>query len=469
MKPDITHSEIFSIRSIITHILIYLLSIFILYGIIFHTIISFNKSMWNNINSNKVIASYEILDLCNVLHCRVIAIQNNESIDIYKVDDNNNAQFEKTIKDVSKIKYTIPYSKFIPNSFIAFKSVKGDNIFLENGIYNRMIITTFILISIFLTIPSLFIYIYIMVKFNIRSRLNKGLYKSELETRLKRDLTEVLCHELGVPISIIETHIDELIYRFYPCNNDKCKTCVIITPNGNNEITNCTGCQFNQQLSDFDKENIIIIKDLLFAVDRIKSILKIISNSKRIRFSNGTVPIYAICENIVSSINSFKLRKISAEYVNVDVIKKYSVKANLGNGNLLNILHVLLNNAIEAGADKVIIESNLIDDTRMSMKVKDNGTGIRNSNNKCVLDNKIFTYGYTTKDENNNRYNCKSLLNRILDLLGFNLIHKKSTRGIGLYISKSILEKNGGDIRLIDTTPYGTTFELIIPIKKTKF
>ena len=105
----------------------------------------------------------------------------------------------------------------------------------------------------------------------------------------------------------------------------------------------------------------------------------------------------------------------------------------------------------------------------MSMKVKDNGTGIRNSNNKCVLDNKIFTYGYTTKDENNNRSNCKSLLSRILDLLGFNLIHKKSTRGIGLYISKSILEKNGGDIRLIDTTPYGTTFELIIPIKKTKF
>lgn len=469
MKPDITHSEIFSIRSIITHILIYLLSIFILYGVIFHTIISFNKSMWYESNNNKIIPMSEVIDICSVLHCKVIALENGEYIDIFKVDSDKNVLYEKSIKNIDKIKSTIPYSKFIPDSFIAFKSINGSNIFLENGIYNRMIVTTFIIISIFLTIPSLFIYVYIMVKINIRSRLNKGLYKSELETRLQRDLTEVLHHELGVPISIIETNIDELIYRFYPCKNDKSKACITVASTGNSETDECANCKFKRELSDFDKENIIIIKDLLFALDRIKSILKIISNSKRIRFSNGTVPIYAICENIVSSINSFKLRKISADYINVDLIKNYSVKAELGNGNLLNILHVLVNNAIEAGADKVVITSKLLDDDRMSILIKDNGTGIRDSNNKCVLDNKIFTYGYTTKDESNNRSNCKSLLSKVLDLLGFNLVNKKSTRGIGLYISKSILEKVGGDIKLIATTPHGTTFEIIIPIKKTKF
>lgn len=470
MKPDITHSEIFSISSIIIHILIYLSSIFIMYGIVFYTIVSFNHSMWHNINDNRLIDTSEIIDLCNVLHCSVIAIENDEHIDIYKVDNNNNSmQYEKTIKDVKKIKHTIPYSKIIPDSFIVLKTTDGNNVFLENGIYNRMIMVTFILISIFLTIPSLFVYIYIMVKINIRSRLNKGLYKSELETRLQRDLTEVLHHELGVPISIIETNIDELIYRFYPCKSDKSNSCLIVTSTVNSETDKCCNCKFKRDLSDTDKENIIIIKDLLFALDRIKSILKIISNSKRIRFSNGTVPIYAICENIISSINSFKLRKVSADYINVDIIKNYSVKAELGNGNLLNILHVLVNNAIEAGADNVIITPKLISDDRISITIKDNGTGIRDSNNKCVLDNKIFTYGYTTKDEDNNRLKSKSLLGKVLNLLGFNLVNKKSTRGIGLFISKSILEKVGGTIKLIDTTPYGTTFEIIIPVKKTKF
>lgn len=469
MKPDITHSDIFSVSSIIIHISIYLLSILTLYGVIFYTIIHFNKSMLNDANFDKTLLSYEIIDYCNVLQCRVIGIEKYGKIDIYKVNKDNSISYDRTINDVKKINYLIPYSKLIPDSFIAFKSDEGNNIYLENGIYNRMVLLTFILISIFLTIPSLFVYIYIMVKINIRSRLNKGLYKSELEGRLQRDLTEVLHHELGVPISIMETNIDELIYRFYPCVNDKSKVCTAAIPTENTELDKCASCQFNKPLTDRDEENIIIIKDLLFALDRIKSILKIISNSKKIRFSNGTVPIYAICENIISSINSFKLRKISADYVNLDVIKNYSVKANLGNGNLLNILHVLINNAIEAGADKVVIESNLISDETMSIRVRDNGTGIRDSNNKCVLDNKIFTYGYTTKDEDNNRSNDKSMLRFILALLGFNLVCNKSTRGIGLYISKVILEKNGGDIRLIDTTPYGTTFELIIPIKKTKF
>lgn len=469
MKPDITHDDIFSISNITIHVLTYLSSILILYGIIFYTIVHFNKNEWDDSKFNKMLLSYEIIDYCNVLHCRVIGIENDGKIDMYKVNEDNSISYEKTINDVKKINYLIPYSKLIPDSFIVFKSDGGNNIYLENGIYNKMVVLTFILVSIFLTIPSLFVYIYIMVKINIRSRLNKGLYKSELEGRLQRDLTEVLHHELGVPISIIETNVDELIYRFYPCKSDKSKSCAAVTPNKDIEHDKCGECRFKRHLTEFDKENIVLIKDLLFALDRIKSILKIISNSKRIRFSNGTVPIHAICENIVSSINSFKLRKISADYINVDIIKNHSVKANLGNGNLLNILHVLINNAIEAGADKVIIEPKLIDSETMSIKVKDNGTGIRDSNNKCVVDNKIFTYGYTTKDEENNRIKNGTFLSYIVNLLGFNLVNKKSTRGIGLYISKVILEKNGGTIRLVDTNPYGTTFELVIPIKKTKF
>lgn len=467
MKVDIEYKEIFNKKNIITHIAYFSLIMSLIYGIMFYTMISFNKVVYKGIESRIINSGISMLDACIVLNCKTLTIKKDGNIDVYKVNEEGELSLFKSVTEDKYNKYTNHFDFFTSNLNIIM-TLNDSEMVIDNGVYSNIIFNTFIMVTIFMAIPSLLLYVYIVTRLNIRQRLNKGLYKSELETRLQRDLTEVLHHELGVPISIIETNVDELIYRLYPCKIDKTKICRYATLAEDRTFLKCDHCINSKRMTDNDRENILLFSDLRFAVDRVKSILKIISNSKKIRFSNGTVPIFAICENIVSSINSFKLRKISADYINADIIKKYSVIAELGNGNILNILHVLMNNSIEAGANKVTIESKLVNDNTLKLTITDNGIGVRDSKGKPIIDKHIFDYGYTTKDESCSRFNSKSIGLKILDFLGFTISSNKPKRGIGLFISKSIIQKVGGDIILKETSETGTTFELIIPVKKTR-
>ena len=471
MKVDIEYKEIFNKKNIIRHILYFSLTMIFVYGVIYYTMVSFTQGVYKRMEKRIDQSDLSIIDVCYILGCSSLTHKENGLVQIFKLDENGSLYKYKSIVESnyeSKSKDSLDYLLFKPLKITMTFSTS--QIELDDSVYNGILFNIFVFITILTFIPSLGLYIYIITRISIKQRLNKGLYKSELESTLQRDLTEVLHHELGVPISVINTNVDELMYRMYSCKVNVNETCELTNSNHDYDDlpTKCQYCIKNGKVSEYDLENITLFKDLKLAIDRINSILKIISNSKKIRFSNGTVPIYAICENIISSINSFKLRKIKASYVNIDILKNYSVIAELGNGNLLNILHVLINNSVEAGATEILIEPYLDSHDVMWLYISDNGGGIRDAKGRCILDNNIFKFGYTTKDDDCSRYDKSSLFIKILDILGFTIRSEKPKRGIGLYISRSILQKIGGDIKLMSTSENGTKFKLIIPIKETK-
>lgn len=465
MKPDISYSEIFNFKNICIHLFYFIMIMSLLYSIMLYVVISFNKEVYTNLETSLVESNISIIDTCKVVKCEKIAIKKDDTVWLYNVSKNGVFEFNKAVpvEDYKANKKGLLNPKL--NMVMEFENYE---IIIDNGVYNSVLVNSFIIVSIFIFIPYALLYIYFAIKINIKNRLNKGLFKSELETRLQRDLTEVLHHELGAPITVLETNVNELSYLLYPCKKDITKVCSLIPDDNSVMKSKCRTCERAKFISTIDKEKITLLKDINLAIERIKSILRIISNSKKIRFSNGTVPIYAICENIVSSINSFKIRKLSATYENEEVIRKYSVRHELGNGNLLNILHVLLNNSIEAGADKVVIKAHKVTSEKLELYITDNGSGIRDKNNNIILDKNIFSYGYSTKDTDNSRYKPNTWFTRILDMLGFTLETNKTKRGIGLYVSKVMLEKVGGGIELVSTSSNGTTFKITFPIKKTK-
>lgn len=465
MKPDISYSEIFNFKNICVHLSYFIMIMGLLYSIMLYVLVSFNKEVYTNLETSLVESNISIIDTCKVVKCEKIAIKKNDTVWLYNVSKNGVFEFNKAVKaeDYKANRKGILNPKL--NMIMEFDNYE---IIIDNGVYNSVLVNSFIIVSIFIFIPYALLYTYLAIRLNIKNRLSKGLYKSELETRLQRDLTEVLHHELGAPVTVLETNVSELSYLLYPCKQDITKVCSLIPDENSTIKSKCRNCERAKLLSTMDKEKITLLKDINLAIERIKSILKIISNSKKIRFSNGTVPIYAICENIVSSINSFKIRKLSASYENEEVIRKYSVRHELGNGNLLNILHVLLNNSIEAGADKVLIKANKVTSDKLELYITDNGSGIRDKHNNIILDKNIFSYGYSTKDADNTRYKSNTWFTRMLDALGFTLETNKTKRGIGLYVSKVMLEKVGGDIELVSTSTDGTTFKITFPIKKTK-
>ena len=58
----------------------------------------------------------------------------------------------------------------------------------------------------------------------------------------------------------------------------------------------------------------------------------------------------------------------------------------------------------------------------------------------------------------------KNILSKIVRIFGIKLAEKSHSRGIGLYVNRSVLRKVGGDIKLLDTSETGTKFVIIIPI-----
>jgi signal transduction histidine kinase len=55
------------------------------------------------------------------------------------------------------------------------------------------------------------------------------------------------------------------------------------------------------------------------------------------------------------------------------------------------------------------------------------------------------------------------ILPRIFDM---HFTTKSSGTGIGLYVAHTVLDANGGSLRVIGTGPEGTTFEIRLPLFK---
>lgn len=138
--------------------------------------------------------------------------------------------------------------------------------------------------------------------------------------------------------------------------------------------------------------------------------------------------------SIISEVVESSLPKAKDAKVSIECDIKNDYKVHVDEVKIQSVLLNLLYNAIESINDKgrVSIQIDSKKDNKARVLIKDNGTGIAKE-----LQHKIFEFGFTTKIEGN---------------------------GLGLYICKSLMKEQYGDINLVESNEQGTTFEILIPI-----
>ncbi len=299
-----------------------------------------------------------------------------------------------------------------------------------------------------------------------RARLEKGGLKIELENRLQRDLAESLHHEIGTPIAIIESLLEGLYRRLYPCTITHDGVCDF--KNIDIDKSKCRGCKQRDNKREVDIIASEYYYKIKFSIARLTSIQNLVAGAKHIKYSNGTVALYEIIDNIISSNKNFQISKINAEYRNLDLLNKYACGVGLSNGEMLIVMQSMVTNSIEAKSTKITFSAKLTGkmNEKMELYVSDNGRGVRNKYDEVIKDMDIFNYGYSTKDENGNPKVVKGWIKRLY--YRFYGPDEVSTRGVGLSVNKGILKNSGGDIELVSTSAKGTTFKVTIPIKIRK-
>lgn len=394
------------------------------------SVIKNNKEINNN---TKNLALYR----CKLIKCNTI----------YLLSSNYSLYTDTTKPDPSFTKVTgIVFNNYHP-LFNKMYTKDGDIIvrynnqsyFVDDSKYLNNIINLYyiILSTMFVVYIILFIYILsIKYKNNI---YEKGTYKMYIENKLQRDVTEMIHHEMNMPLAIIRTIIED--FKDSSCYQEHAKK--------------------DRYISEK-------FENMELAIQRIESVLYLLQEAKHIKRNYGTISIYKIIENIIACVNSFNLSKIRAEYYDIDILKSYTTTLDVSSGTLLNIINVMVTNSKEAKASSITFRAH-VNKGIMNLYIQDNGIGIRDKENKIINTDDIFSWGYSSKD-NTGRHIIvkKTLLTRILKILRIKLTERSHTRGIGLYVNRSILRRANGDIKLLYTSEKGTTFIISIPVTKLK-
>lgn len=393
--------------------------------------------------------------MCNVISC------------IYVKHGNTNFKLEDGILRITEENIDVERYFYVFNKNLDTVITHGYTYFIINNenfirIISYIVVFSSSVIFIIFFIMSLIIY----VSETKRSIMEKSILKNNLESRLQRDMTESLHHEMGTPIAVIKTLIDEIYRLLYPCRHTSSKLCSFKTKNENHSF--CSNCIiYTGQSRSIDVIATKYYEKIILALESLNVLQTVIGDSKHIKYSNGTVSLLEIINNVISSSNSSKVNKIEADITTKDLLDKYACGIGLQNGELLLVLNAMINNSIEAKSTKIKIESILTKtEDRLEIYLKDNGRGVRDRDDNLVMDINIFNYGYSTKNSNGEALAPKKFTEKIIDkLFKLNNIDIITERGVGLSVNKRILNKSGGDIELVETNEKGTLFKITIPIK----
>lgn len=448
MNDSILH-RIFHRKAIAKFISKYIFFISLIIIVNFTIIITVFNSIWHDyeesITTSVEYSDLSITTLCSVLQCDAIIINS---------ADGNNSKDRFYIKDKTKNAYIIDpeYDKKSYEPLI-YNFTRNGSLTLNGGGYKIFISSDFLIDMLWylfaiLIIITVITYTIIVTALYLKRKKDEILHnrklKDELELSLQRNITEMVHHELNAPMALIISQVDELYYNIFGFAHN-------------------TAGYLEKKIPKSKLANAELFEDIYLSVDRINSVLDTLSRSKHIKFNNGTVPLYTIIRNIESSINAFKVEKIKVmvDYSYMDLFTSHSIESDIGNGAMMNILHILYTNSMEAYATEIRITGELVDNKTLHMYVSDNGCGIKNEKGEYKVTQKIFTNGFSTKSKYRN--SKETFLTRF-----FKIKPEISERGIGLYMVKSLLKAHDGDILLDSTSDCGTTFKLILPVKNTE-
>lgn len=446
-----------SIFKIIRHSIFICLFLIVLQSITIFSIYDDNiKGFQTKIDTIVKTEGFDLNLICNVVSCKYakyedsnfilkngILEETNDKINTLKVFYLFNSDYDTVVKYQDNTYFIINNDKFLRILFFI------------------LLISSIAIFGIFF-VMSIIIYA-LEAKRNI---MEKSILKNNLESRLQRDMTESLHHEMGTPLAVISTLIEEIYKMLYPCKHTSSKLCSFKTKN--EYMSYCNSCiMFSGQNRNIDVIATKYYEKIMLSINSLNVIQNTIGESKHIKYSNGTVSLLEIITNVISSNNCYKVYKIEAEISNKDLLDKYACGVGLQNGEMLLVLNAMINNSIEAKANKMFVSAVLSkSEDIMEILIQDNGRGIRDRDGHIVNDINIFNYGYSTKTRDGETLKPKNKIEKFMDkLFDVNNIDVANERGVGLSVNKRILNKSSGDITLISTDEHGTLFKITIPIK----
>lgn len=224
-------------------------------------------------------------------------------------------------------------------------------------------------------------------------------------------ITENIHHELNTPMEVIENKIDKFKEIVLPL------------------ITNLEGIEYEELIEDF-----MLVED---SAEAIHNILYRMKGFKHIRYSNGNKTLSDI---LYSAFKVISVSESNFSYFIDEDFRYYKISSDLmKNADLLNITINHIKNSLTACATEIHLKCNGFDGEHVFLRVIDNGNGIPKD-----LQKNIFEANFSTKDT------------------------PGQISGNGLYLNRSILTSTGGNVKLIESSIYGTTFELMLPTILTK-
>lgn len=251
--------------------------------------------------------------------------------------------------------------------------------------------------------------------------------KNYIENKAQANISEMINHEINTPLAILKTSLK---------NISKAKA---------------------------TEEQ---IKGIKYALESLDAVVELLNNNKLIRYSGKNITIKELIIQNIKNINRSNIGKLKLNFVNdIKLLEEKAVNPKLGNGNLLNLIHILFNNALEAGANEINISCFYSGNESAIINIKDNGRGIRDCNGSILNPKKalniITQYGYSTKSVKNKKQYWFEKLLRLFKIIVY---ETKTGRGVGLYVCKIMLEKNNGKLSIIDTSETGTEFSITLPV-----
>lgn len=223
----------------------------------------------------------------------------------------------------------------------------------------------------------------------------------ENKEKLRKQLTQDVAHELRTPLTSVQGTMEAMLDGIWPMNTERLTSCYdeII------RIKRLIGSI--EDLSGVENENVILNKD---EFDLSKLIIRLLQNYE----------------------TDFASKKMKVTY------QEESIILNADQDKLSQVFHNLITNALKYSGDGSTCEikvTELLKDIEIS--VKDNGIGISESD----LPN-IFERFYRVDKSRNS---------------------ETGGVGVGLTISKSIIEAHGGTITVLSQLGKGTEFIITIP------
>ena len=317
------------------------------------------------------------------------------------------------------VKYLITYSIIYGIFYFSMYYFNTNSEILKNVSYIHPTIA-----AIFSVITTMFISKYIEIitlkKYHIKEM------SKVLDVEFTKEFTTNIHHELSTPVLVLEN----CFYNIADCKASK------------KEVKE------TKEVFDGSFEQVI-------------TILNKSSSIKECKLTSST-NLYDVMKTAFDNLSFAYTFKF---FIDED-LKKLTLKKheNFSSADFINSIFALAKNSLEAGADRfdVYLTRSL---SNFMILFIDNGVGIKdNMNNPLIKKDyeKIFDMHYSTKEKNG----TNKSLSRYTSIIDF-FTEEKSSRGVGLWLNRTLLKYGKIDLTLQSTNRKGTTFKLIL--KKGSF